>query len=165
MGLTLENFLPYRLARLSEALSAEIQPVYKDAFGLNRPEWRVLAALADIGPATATALGHHSAQHKTKVSRAVRALELRRWIRRDEVQSDRRSEIISMTDLGQRSYCELVNPLREREAQLLKRLGPEDREVLDHALRALEEAVGVATHAPVNVPGTPEPVSAPSHRA
>ena len=71
MGLTLENFLPYRLARLSEALSAEIQPV-------NRPEWRVLAALADIGPATATALGHHSAQHKTKVSRAVRALELRR---------------------------------------------------------------------------------------
>ncbi len=144
MGLTLENFLPYRMARLTEALSAEIRPVYKDAFGLNRPEWRVLAALADLGPSTATALGAHSAQHKTKVSRAVRALELRRWIRRETVMTDRRSEIISMTDTGQHAYCDLVAPMRERETRILDRIAPEDRAALNRALSALEAATGVS---------------------
>ena len=144
MGLTLENFLPYRMARLAEALSAEIRPVYKDAFGLNRPEWRVLAALADLGPSTATALGAHSAQHKTKVIRAVRALELRRWIRRETVMTDRRSEIISMTDTGQRAYCDLVAPMRERETRILDRIAPEDRAALNRALSALEAATGVS---------------------
>jgi len=144
MGLTLGNFLPYRMARLAEALSAEIRPVYKDAFGLNRPEWRVLAALADLGPSTATALGAHSAQHKTKVSRAVRALELRRWIRRETVMTDRRSEIISMTDTGQRAYCDLVAPMRERETRILDRIAPEDRAALNRALSALEAATGVS---------------------
>jgi len=144
MGLTLEKFLPYRMSRLSEALSAEIRPVYKDAFGLNRPEWRVLAALADLGPSTATALGNHSAQHKTKVSRAVRALELRRWIRRETVMTDRRSEIISMTDTGQRAYCDLVAPMRAHEARILDRIAPEDRAALERALLALEAAIGVS---------------------
>ncbi len=143
MGLTLEKFLPYRMSRLSEALSAEIRPVYKDAFGLNRPEWRIMAALADLGPSTATALGQHSAQHKTKVSRAVRALELRRWIKRETVAADRRSEIITITDAGQRAYCDLVAPLRAREARILERIPAEDRAALDRALSALEAAVGV----------------------
>lgn len=143
MSLTLEKFLPYRLLRLSEAISAEIRPVYKDSFGLNRPEWRVLAALADLGPSTATALGHHSAQHKTMVSRAVRALELRRWISRETVEADRRSEIITMTDLGQRSYCDLVAPMREREARILDRMAPQDRDALDRGLAALEASIGL----------------------
>ena len=92
----LDDFLPYRLARLSEAVSNEIRTVYKDMYGLNRPEWRVLAALAEIGPATATQLGTHSAQHKTKVSRAVFALETRRWLTRRADAKDRRAE----TDYG-----------------------------------------------------------------
>lgn len=144
MGLTLEKFLPYRMTRLSEALSAEIRPIYKDAFGINRPEWRVLAALADLGPATATALGAHSAQHKTKVSRAVRALELRRWIRRETVVTDRRSEIISMTAKGQRAYCDLVAPMRIHEARILDRIAPDDRAALERGLVALEAAIGVS---------------------
>ncbi len=143
MRLTLEDFLPYRLSRLSEAVSDDIRPIYKSAFGLNRPEWRVLVALADIGPATATDLGRHSAQHKTKVSRAVRALELRRWVRRETDPDDRRSEFLTLTSMGQSAYAKLVEPMRTREQTLLERLDPEDRAAFERGLRAMEKAVGV----------------------
>ncbi|WP_421850919.1 MarR family winged helix-turn-helix transcriptional regulator [Oricola sp.] len=138
MGLTLESFLPYRLNRIAEAVGNEIRPVYKDTFGLNRPEWRVLAALADIGPATATEIGAHSTQHKTKVSRAVTALEQRRWLTRETDPNDRRSEILSLTAKGQRAYCDLVEPMRQCEAGILDRLDAEDRTALEKALDALE---------------------------
>ncbi len=144
MRLTLEDFLPYRLSRLSEAVSNEIRPIYKSAFGLNRPEWRVLVALADIGPATAKDIGLHSAQHKTKVSRAVRALELRRWVRRETDPNDRRSEFLTLTRAGQGAYEKLVEPMRVREQAILSRLAPDDRAAFERGLRAIEKAVGVA---------------------
>lgn len=138
MSLTLESFLPYRLTRLAELVSGEIRPIYKDRFSLNRPEWRVLVALADMGTATAKQIGDHSAQHKTKVSRAVYALEQRRWLKRETDLNDRRSEILSLTSTGKRAYCDLVAPMREREAGILDRLSPDDRKALERGLAALE---------------------------
>ncbi|MEY8830914.1 MarR family winged helix-turn-helix transcriptional regulator [Sedimentitalea sp. XS_ASV28] len=144
MGLTLSEFLPYRLNCLSEAMSQEIKPIYRDHFGLNRPEWRVLVALADLGTATAKEIGVHSAQHKTRISRAVRALEQRRWLTRDPDPEDRRSEMLSLTAAGHRAYCDLVGPMRDREARILERLSPEERQALGEALGALERALGLA---------------------
>ena len=70
--LELESFLPYRLNRLAESVSREFSKIYRDCFGLTRPEWRTLATLGEFGTITATAIGEHSSMHKTKVSRAVR---------------------------------------------------------------------------------------------
>ncbi|MCG6857156.1 MAG: MarR family winged helix-turn-helix transcriptional regulator [Salaquimonas sp.] len=138
MSLTLETFLPYRLSRLTEAVSNEIRPIYKNRFGMNRPEWRVLVALADLGSATAKEIGEHSSQHKTKVSRAVWALEQRRWLIRCVDPADRRSEILSLTKVGRRAYDDLAAPMREREASILQHLSPKDREALERGLSALE---------------------------
>ena len=80
--LKLETFLPYRLNRISAAVSREFRSVYGPDFDLTVPEWRVLATLGQFEVATAKAIGAHSAMHKTKVSRAVKALEDRRWLRR-----------------------------------------------------------------------------------
>jgi len=143
MNFTLKTFLPYRLNRLAEAVSAEIRPVYRDRFGLNRPEWRALVALADIGPCTAKEIGAHSAQHKTKVSRAVWALEQRRWLRRETAPADRRSETLSLTPAGRCAYGELLAPMCEREEQILGRLNVKERAALDIALSALEAAMGL----------------------
>lgn len=148
MGLTLSEFLPYRLNCLSEAMSQEIRPIYRDRFGLNRPEWRVLVALADLGSATAKDIGIHSAQHKTKISRAVRALEMRRWLTREPDPKDRRSEILSLTATGKRAYCDLVIPMREQERRILDRLSPQDRAALGSALSALEEALDLSADKP-----------------
>lgn len=100
MSLSLDTFLPYRLNRLAEATSDQIRPIYRDLYGLNRPEWRTLIVLHHLRSATATQICQHSNQHKTKVSRAVHALEQRRWLRREITPNDRRSEILSLTEAG-----------------------------------------------------------------
>jgi DNA-binding MarR family transcriptional regulator len=148
MTLTLDSFLPYRLSRLAEAVSQEMRPVYKNMHGLNRPEWRIIAALAEIGPTTATVLVAHSAQHKTKVSRAVRALETRRWLTRDTDPRDSRVEVLTLTPLGRQAYGTLVEPMRAREARILDRLSVRERTALDTALTALERAMAVAPSGP-----------------
>ncbi|MBF9032969.1 MarR family transcriptional regulator [Rhodobacterales bacterium HKCCE2091] len=141
MDPTLETFLPYRLNRLSEAVSLRVRPIYAKRFGLTRPEWRVLAALADLGQATATIVGAHSTQHKTKVSRAVFALEERRWLVRTQDPRDRRSDILSLTEAGLRAYRELLLPMRQVEAEMLSHLDPADRAALQRGLAALESVV------------------------
>ncbi len=78
--LELEMFLPYRLNRLADAVSREFSKIYRDRYGLTRPQWRTLAGLGQHGTMTATAIGEQSAMHKTKVSRAVAELERRKWL-------------------------------------------------------------------------------------
>jgi DNA-binding MarR family transcriptional regulator len=49
--------------------------IYTDHFDLGRPEWRVIAALAELGPVAAKDVSSHCNLDKTTVSRAVAALE------------------------------------------------------------------------------------------
>src|SRR5690606_41197919 len=107
-ALELENFLPYRLNRLADAFSRDFSRIYRDRHGLTRPEWRLLAALGQYGTMTATAVGQHSAMHKTKVSRAVAALEKRLWLNRTPSADDRRVEHLTLTKTGAAIYRELV---------------------------------------------------------
>ena len=45
--LVLEDFLPYRLAILSNTVSGTIAETYAQRFGLTIPEWRVIAVLGE----------------------------------------------------------------------------------------------------------------------
>lgn len=136
--LALERFLPYRLNRLADAVSRDFSRIYRERFGLTRPEWRVLAALGELGTMTATEIGSHSSQHKTKVSRAVAALEKRRWLTRATDGSDRRVERLTLTKAGQDAYSELVPLAREFEETLLGNIRERDRKALNLGLAALE---------------------------
>lgn len=137
--LDLETFLPYRLNRLAEVVSREFARVYKERFGLTRPEWRLLATLGQHGTMTATDIGAHSSMHKTKVSRAVVSLEQRRWLIRETHQRDRRIENLTLTKAGRAVYLELVPIAREFESRLLSALAPEERRAASAGLSALEK--------------------------
>ena len=120
--LELESFLPYRLNRLAEAVSREFSKIYRDRFGLTRPEWRTLATLGEFGTMTATAIGEHSSMHKTKVSRAPSPSSRRRkWLTRTPDAADRRVEHLALTKAGRGAYRELVPLAKAFEA---KAVGP-----------------------------------------
>lgn len=123
--LALEEFLPYRLNRLAAAVSQAFRAVYGSHHDLTVPEWRVLATLGQFETMSAKEIGAHSAMHKTKVSRAVRALEERRWLQRRESPEDRREEILRLTPLGRKSYDEIIPCALAFEASILARLGPD----------------------------------------
>jgi DNA-binding MarR family transcriptional regulator len=136
--LELEHFLPYRLNRIAAAVSQDFRSVYGPHHDLTIPEWRVLATLGQFEAISAKAIGQHSSMHKTKVSRAVRALEERRWLRRRPSEEDRREEILSLTALGQKTYREIVPKAVAFECHILDALGPEAEAVLN-ALERLEK--------------------------
>ncbi len=135
--LALESFLPYRLNRLASVVSLKFRAVYGPHHDLTVPEWRVLATLAQFGTMTAKVIGAHSAMHKTKVSRAVRALEERRWLVRSRSEFDRREEGLTLTAAGLRSYAEIVPRALAFEAALLAELGPHAAPLLT-ALKRME---------------------------
>jgi DNA-binding MarR family transcriptional regulator len=141
--LFLDDFLPYRLNRLADAVSREFSAIYRERYGLTRPEWRTLATLGQFGTMTATAVGRHSAMHKTKVSRAVAELERRKWLVRRADAGDRRIEHLTLTAAGTKTYRALVPLAREFEVRFLAQLGREDRAAIPEALTLLEQAAGL----------------------
>lgn len=138
-SLQLEAFLPYRLVSAAEAVSLDFSHVYKSKHDLSRPEWRVLATLAQYGRTTATVIGTHAAMHKTKVSRAVFALEARKWLARTTDDKDRRIEWLELTRTGKSRFAALAKLALDYEARLLLALGKENAARLLNALAKLEQ--------------------------
>lgn len=139
--LDLEAFLPYRLNRLADAVSRGFSRIYRERHGLTRPEWRLLATLGQYGSMTATAIGAHSAMHKTKVSRAVSSLEARGWLRRTADEEDRRVEHLALTRAGTATYRDLVPLASAYEQALLDALPAAGRSAALAGLDALEAAI------------------------
>ena len=139
--LRLEDFLPYRMNRVAALISSRFRTVYGPHHDLTVPEWRVLATLGQLESMTAKAVGAHSSMHKTKVSRAVIALETRRWLLRRENVEDRREEVLSLTPAGKAVYADIVPRALNFEANIMAALGGPYAK-FNSALDALELAVG-----------------------
>lgn len=121
--LLLDGFVPYRLNRAAELISREFSKLYRDRYAMTRPEWRCLATLGQFGRVTATQVSQHSAMHKTKVSRAVSALEARRWLTRSVDEADRRVECLELSPAGFSAYKELASVANTYQQRLLGDLG------------------------------------------
>lgn len=142
MDFKLETFLPYRLNQAAERVSQRFAAQYRNRYQMTRPEWRSLAALGSYGRMTATEIGASSSMHKTKVSRAVRALEEKRWLKRSENAGDRRIEHLELTPAGKRIYGEMIALARAYEAEMARLLA--DRlQQLEAGLAAIEENLPV----------------------
>ena len=136
--LQLEQFLPYRLNRLASAISQDFRSIYGPHYDLTIPEWRVLATLGQFEELSAKEIGRHSSMHKTKVSRAVRTLEERRWLKRRGSEEDRREEILTLTVDGQKAYRDIVPKAVAFERLVLDDLGTEAEPLLT-VLERLEQ--------------------------
>ena len=136
--LRLEEFLPYRLMVAAEKISLGFSKIYKEKYDLSRPEWRVLASLAQFNRATATEVGAHSSMHKTKVSRAVYVLEKRKWLSRKMDDQDRRVEWLELTREGKAKFSALAKLAKAYEAQIVTLLGEGSAAQLDAALARVE---------------------------
>lgn len=133
----IDRFLPYRMTRIAEEISRRFARAYKDRYGMTRPEWRAIAIIGARGEVTAAQIRDDSTMHKTMVSRAVSALEKRRWVARTPVAGDARSEILRLTPTGLRAYADLMNMAAAYQDAVLAELGA-DAGGLIAALAAME---------------------------
>jgi DNA-binding MarR family transcriptional regulator len=114
----LQEFWPYLLNQAAEATSLAFQRHYKRKYGMLRTEWRVVFHLGRYGPLTAKDICNRATIHKTKVSRAVAALESRRFVKRTKMSEDRRHEILILTKAGEAAFHDLVEEAERYNAQL-----------------------------------------------
>lgn len=133
----LQQFLPYRLAVLAEAVSRAMAAVYHRRFELSRDEWRLLAALGETGRLQAAEAAQITTLDKMQASRALRSLESRGLVDRHPDERDRRHVIVQLLPAG-RALLRQVQPMvLAREAYLLEALDDEERALLERALDKL----------------------------
>lgn len=130
----LKDFTPYLLAMAAEASSEAFQSAYKETYGMLRTEWRVLFHIGRTGPMNAKAICKNARLHKTKVSRAVAALEQKRFLTRQLVEHDRRFEELSLTKTGQNVFDELYKSAQKFDRKLAAQFTHEENHVLRKCL-------------------------------
>ena len=133
----LSDFTPYLLNAAAEAQSLRFSRVYRDRYGMLRTEWRVLFHLGRYGAMSAREISQMAGIHKTKVSRAVAALERKRFLERRDSASDRRVEILTLRAPGRAAFADLTRAAAEHERALEGFLGPDSHLALRDVLRRL----------------------------
>jgi DNA-binding MarR family transcriptional regulator len=143
LSLELAGFVPYRLNRLAAGVSKHLSEIYRERFGLDIPEWRVMATVGSRHGCTARFIAESTRMHKTRVSRAIAHLEGRELIERASSAADRREREVRLTKSGRRMYLELVPLVLERERELLTCLSKEQFRGFVAAMEALESFLGL----------------------
>ncbi len=138
----LPKFLPYLLNQAAEAASGAFQAHYRERYGMLRTEWRVLFHLGCYGDLSAKDICQRARIHKTKVSRAVRALETKRFLKRAPTEADRRVERLALTPQGRRAFEDLSTAAADYEARLTQDFDERDVLMLRRMLLALMEESG-----------------------
>lgn len=137
----LEDFLPFRLNVLAQAVSERLSAIYAERFGLDIPQWRILANLATRGDLTAQDIARITFSHKSTISRAVSELEARRLIQRATDKDDRRALVLRLTREGRALFTELLPLVLGFETSLIEAMGAGDAKALARGLTALESAI------------------------
>jgi DNA-binding MarR family transcriptional regulator len=142
-ALQLGNFVPFRLNRLAAEVSEHLAAIYRERFGLDVPEWRVIATVGPERGCTAQYIAGSTRMHKTRVSRAIAHLEERGLMTRVTRSDDRREMELRLTKAGQRLYAELVPLALERERTLLSCMTREQQRAFTAGLDCLETYLGL----------------------
>jgi DNA-binding MarR family transcriptional regulator len=143
-GATLDlfRFVPFRLNRLAAEVSAALSSEYQQRYGLDIPEWRVLATLGFRNDAcSAQYIAHCTRTHKSTISRAVTALLARQLVERVENEDDRREFALRMTRKGKALYEALIPRLKRREQEILSCLSAQERKDFARLLGKIENSL------------------------
>jgi len=139
--LDLFRFVPFRLNRLAAEVSAALSSEYQERYGLDIPEWRVLATLGFRNDAcSAQYIAHCTRTHKSTISRAVTALMKRQIVERVENADDRREFRLRLSRKGKTLYEELIPRLLRKEQEILSCLSAQERKDFAALLGKIEKS-------------------------
>jgi DNA-binding MarR family transcriptional regulator len=139
------KFMPFRLNRLAAEVSAELSSEYREEFGLDIPEWRVLATLGYRGgPKSAQYIVKCTRTHKSTISRAVMSLLDRELIVRVSNENDRREHLLGVTARGQALFDALVPKLLKKEQAILSCFAVQERHTFEKLVEKLEKSMALS---------------------
>lgn len=135
----LDSFLPYQLSVAAESMSRLFARRYERAYGLTRPEWRVLAVLAAEGVLAMQDLIERTQMDAVRASRAGARLAEKGLIERHANPADHRALRLSLTPAGHALHAAIAPLAVELERELTSFLSEQDRARLEELLTRLSE--------------------------
>ncbi|MFI4933539.1 MAG: MarR family winged helix-turn-helix transcriptional regulator [Caulobacterales bacterium] len=132
LRLRLGEHLPHTLRQSADAVSRLIARAYEDRFSLSIPEWRLMAWLAECGPASEAKIAAAMPDAVT-ARRAAEALTIRGA-------AQRTAAGLALTEAGQHLYDEIAPLVLAYEAALLTGLSPGEVTALKHLLKRVHAA-------------------------
>ncbi len=142
----LQEFLPYRLYQAAEHTSQLFSDAYRQRYGINRTQWRVLFNVGQFGPLTAGEVSDRTGLEKSKVSRAVVRLESLGWLLRKPDDQDRRRQGLTLTAAGEEAFQDLRAQAEIFQNQLISQVGEQEVAALVAALRVVDQVVTASPH-------------------
>lgn len=136
--LILGNFPPHRLSICADQVSSALSGIYT-RYRMTTPEWRVLVVLFQFGKMAVPDICTVSHMHKTKVWRALTALERRGWVQRNIDLSDRRQMLAVLLPAGTHVCTDLVPVAHRLTLDLWDVLDAEEQAILHRALQKLAD--------------------------
>ena len=135
--LKLEEFLPYRLAVLSNTVSTTVARAYDKRFNVSIPEWRVIAILGRFPGLSAVEVAERTMMDKVAVSRAVTKLIKKGRIDRQFADADKRRSILNLSEEGRKLHDEIAELALGFERDLLQGLSDEELNQLNSVMERL----------------------------
>ncbi len=135
--MVLGNFLPYRLATLSNRISGTIASLYEDPYDMSVPEWRVMAVTAEESDISAAQVAERTALDKVAVSRAVNKLIDAGRLERHFAKEDRRRSVLSLSEEGIRIYNAVAPLAMSYEKKILDELDDSEKDLMNQMLDKL----------------------------
>lgn len=133
--LRVDDYLPYRLSAVSNAVSGLVARTHQDRFGLTAPQWRVVCLLAEATAGlTRAQIAHRTVMDRASVDQAVRGLVKR------GLAVDGRLRALTLSEEGARLQAELAPLAVAYEAALIAGLRPEEVRLLKRLLARLQNA-------------------------
>jgi len=135
--LRLEDFLPYRLAVLSNTVSTTVARAYDKRFSVSIPEWRVIAVLGRFPGLSAVEVAERTLMDKVAVSRAVTKLIKNGRIDREFADNDKRRSILNLSEDGKKLHDEIAQLALQFERDLLHGFSEEEMANLNSVMERL----------------------------
>lgn len=133
--------LPIALIRAREGVMAPIREMLSES-GITEQQWRVLRVLAEYGPLDASTLADRASLLVPSLTRIVQSMRQRGLLSQSQHETDRRRQVIALTDTGQAIIDDNSAAAAEIVTGFKEMLGAEDYERLLDLLGRLDPARG-----------------------
>ena len=143
--LSVEDFPSFLFWRLANSIKAHLTKPYLDRFDITLPEWRVLGMVARLSPAPFGELVSRSSMDKGQLSRTLRQIERRGFVRSAAIPVERRGSRsrnaarveIRITPKGI-ALCQRVVPVaRQAQMMLISMMEEDEKQVVFRVLRRM----------------------------
>ncbi len=137
-GLTVDNFLTTRMSQAINLLRRTVTLPYAREAGLTVSEWRILSLVSHAQKIPFAELVVQSSSDKALVSRTVRLLESRGFVRTETDGNTPRKRItVFITPEGEALHTRVIPVARQRQAAMIRVMTPEERRGMYHGLGKL----------------------------